>query len=288
MLFKIVLKNVAENLAPVILKWPRFSSLKENWLSGGLAENSVIFLVCDSVRFQTATTHTVGNENQWGRFMQDLSAEIRRLRLATLLRKLVALSKTFSLTRLDLDDPQFMSNLVTVAELPEVLQQTGILCAQFGLLGESKSLRRIRDVADQFFTDTVLPILARNENAEGLAAIRKKYGDFPLPIVDPEANKEREDFRWTLMLGAMNRMAELAESVLHSILRESNETELNGCESAIIQALSESGPLKGKPLAAKSGYPYNSNFKSTAASLVKRKLIQCSSLGYSLSEPGQV
>lgn len=61
--------------------------------------------------------------------------------------------------------------------------------------------------------------------------------------------------------------------------------DLNGCEQNIVEALQEYGALKAESLASRSGYPNNSNFRSTLAAMRKRGVIENTrSKGYHLPE----
>ncbi len=57
------------------------------------------------------------------------------------------------------------------------------------------------------------------------------------------------------------------------------EPRLTGAEQNILEALGD-GKLTGERLAAKAGYPCNSNFKNTLSSLVKRGSLVNDSPGY--------
>jgi len=61
--------------------------------------------------------------------------------------------------------------------------------------------------------------------------------------------------------------------------RQTADTKLTESESYILEALGE-GKLKGEQLAKKAGYPFNSNFKNTLSSLVKRGLLVNDRPGY--------
>jgi len=59
--------------------------------------------------------------------------------------------------------------------------------------------------------------------------------------------------------------------------------DLNDTEETLIQALGKE-TLTGEDMARKTGYPYNSNIKSTLSSLRKRKILDNNSPGYSLKQ----
>jgi len=61
--------------------------------------------------------------------------------------------------------------------------------------------------------------------------------------------------------------------------RQTDDTKLTETEGNILEALGE-GKLKGGQLAKKAGYPFNSNFKNTLSSLVKRGLLVNDRPGY--------
>jgi hypothetical protein len=61
----------------------------------------------------------------------------------------------------------------------------------------------------------------------------------------------------------------------------SNPVELNDTEENILETLSK-GPMHGSMLALKSGYDYNTPFKTTVAALVRHGIIGWDKRGYHL------
>jgi hypothetical protein len=58
------------------------------------------------------------------------------------------------------------------------------------------------------------------------------------------------------------------------------DLELNACESDVLDALRENGPLRGSKLASTAGYQYSSYFRSSLAAMVRRGLIGNDKRGY--------